>query len=239
MDTGTGRVARDPYADFLRLVLVARRHPLALVLHDPGLGRQGPYATNPLGFTSGLWIATWLLQVMPLFFYIGAYVHLKSWERAAARGERLWHFALRQAEVAGDPVGRAAGHLGDPGHHRRHRVRPDWMGQAVLMVLSPLWFVVALPGLRLPDADHRLAAPAVRRARAGRSWPGSRSSSTCCASATRCPASSGSTWSSSGASRFSSGTSTAGSPGSTRRPGTPTAGSTGSTSRPGPRSRPE
>ena len=42
----------------------------------------GAYATSPLGFTSGLWIFTWLLQVMPIFFYIGAYVHLKSWERA-------------------------------------------------------------------------------------------------------------------------------------------------------------
>ena len=28
------------------------------------------------------------------------------------------------------------------------------MGQAVLMVLSPLWFVGGLPAVRLPDADH-------------------------------------------------------------------------------------
>lgn len=137
------RAERDPYADFLRsfsLLVVILWHWCftILVWND-----DGPYATNPLGFTSGLWIATWLLQVMPLFFYIGAYVHLKSWERAAARGERLWHFALRQAKSLAIPsaallvtwviLGIIVGIVFDL----------DWMGRAVLMVLSPLWFVVA------------------------------------------------------------------------------------------------
>jgi hypothetical protein len=35
---------------------------------------EGPRATNPLGFFSGLWILTWLLQVLPVFFYVGGYV---------------------------------------------------------------------------------------------------------------------------------------------------------------------
>ena len=84
------RAERNPYADFLRsfsLLVVILWHWCFTILV---WGDQGPYATSPLGFTSGLWIATWLLQVLPLFFYIGAYVHLKSWERAAARGERIW-----------------------------------------------------------------------------------------------------------------------------------------------------
>ena len=106
-------------------------------------GDQGPYATSPLGFTTGLWILTWLLQVLPVFFYIGAYVHLKSWERASARGERVWHFALRQAKSLAIPsaallvtwviLGVIVGVVFDL----------SWMGQAVLMVLSPLWFVGA------------------------------------------------------------------------------------------------
>ena len=104
-------------------------------------GDQGPYATSPLGFTSGLWIVTWLLQVLPLFFYIGAYVHLKSWERASARGERIWHFALRQAKSLAVPSAALLVTWVILGHHRRRGVRPAWMGQAVLMVLSPLWFV--------------------------------------------------------------------------------------------------
>ena len=135
------RAERNPYADFLRsfsLLVVILWHWCFTILV---WGDQGPYATSPLGFTSGLWIATWLLQVLPLFFYIGAYVHLKSWERAAARGERIWHFALRQAKSLAIPsaallvtwviLGIIVGVVFDL----------NWMGQAVLMVLSPLWFV--------------------------------------------------------------------------------------------------
>jgi hypothetical protein len=135
------RSERNPYADFLRsfsLLVVILWHWCFTILV---WGDQGPYATSPLGFTSGLWIVTWLLQVLPLFFYIGAYVHLKSWERAAARGERIWHFALRQAKSLAIPsaallvtwvvLGIIVGVVFDL----------NWMGQAVLMVLSPLWFV--------------------------------------------------------------------------------------------------
>ena len=51
-------------------------------------------ATSPLGFTSGLWIFTWLLQVLPVFFYIGAYVHLTAWERAAAHAGHVSLYLL-------------------------------------------------------------------------------------------------------------------------------------------------
>jgi hypothetical protein len=141
--TTARRAERNPYADFLRsfsLLVVILWHWCFTILV---WGDQGPYATSPLGFTSGLWLATWLLQVLPLFFYIGAYVHLKSWERAAARGERLWHFALRQAKSLAIPsaallvtwviLGVIVGLVFDL----------SWMGQAVLMVVSPLWFVGA------------------------------------------------------------------------------------------------
>ena len=66
------RADRDPYADFLRsfsLMVVILWHWCFTILI---WGDDGPYATSPLGFTSGLWILTWLLQVMPVFFYIGA-----------------------------------------------------------------------------------------------------------------------------------------------------------------------
>ena len=143
MATVARRAERNPYADFLRafsLLVVILWHWCFTILV---WGDQGPSATSPLGFTSGLWIVTWLLQVMPLFFYIGAYVHLKSWERASARGERIWHFALRQAKSLAIPsaallvtwviLGVIVGIVFDV----------SWMGQAVLMVVSPLWFVGA------------------------------------------------------------------------------------------------
>ena len=132
---------RDPYADFLRsfsLVVVILWHWCFTILI---WGDNGPMATSPLGFTSGLWIFTWLLQVLPVFFYIGAYVHLTAWERAAARGDRIWNFALRQARELAVPsaallltwmvLGVIVGSV----------FNLDWMGTAVLMVVSPLWFV--------------------------------------------------------------------------------------------------
>jgi hypothetical protein len=132
---------RNPYADFLRafsLLVVILWHWCFTILV---WGDQGPYATSPLGFSSGLWILTWLLQVLPVFFAIGGYVHLKAWERSAARGETLWHFAVRQARAMALPsaallvtwivLGIVVGAVFDL----------DWMGRAVLMVVSPLWFV--------------------------------------------------------------------------------------------------
>jgi hypothetical protein len=135
------RVQRNPYADFLRafsLLIVILWHWsfTILVWND-----NGPYATSPLGFTSGLWILTWLLQVMPLFFYMGAYVHLKSWERAAARGERLLHFALRQARSLAIPCAALMGTWIVLGIIVTSVWDIQWAWQAILMVLSPLWFV--------------------------------------------------------------------------------------------------
>jgi hypothetical protein len=34
------------------------------------VGGRRAHASNPLGFTTGLWVLTWAFQVMPLFFYV-------------------------------------------------------------------------------------------------------------------------------------------------------------------------
>src|SRR5215207_7413322 len=88
--------ARDPYVDFLRalsLIVVVMWHWAFTILDWRA---DGPHATSPLGFTRGLWLATWLFQVMPLFFFIGGYVHLKSWQRAQERGVKMHAFVLRR-----------------------------------------------------------------------------------------------------------------------------------------------
>ena len=85
-EPGVAPVARDDYIDFLRafslLVVVAWHWVFTIVIWKD----DGRHATNPIGFTSGLWAVTWLLQVMPLFFYVGGYSHLVAWRRAQARG---------------------------------------------------------------------------------------------------------------------------------------------------------
>jgi peptidoglycan/LPS O-acetylase OafA/YrhL len=77
---------RNAYVDWLRalslIVVVLWHWAFTIVIWHP----DGPHATSPLRFTQGFWIVTWLFQVMPLFFYIGGYVHLRSWERARAGG---------------------------------------------------------------------------------------------------------------------------------------------------------
>jgi hypothetical protein len=60
-DPGDGRPRRDVYADFLRalslLVVIMWHWAFTILVWSD----TGPYATNPIGFTSGLWIMTWLL----------------------------------------------------------------------------------------------------------------------------------------------------------------------------------
>ncbi|WP_353648874.1 acyltransferase [Nakamurella sp. A5-74] len=132
---------RDPYADFLRsfsLLVVILWHWCFTILIWRA---DGPTATSPLGFTDGLWILTWLLQVMPIFFYIGAYVHLQSWERASARGEKFWHFAVRQARSLAVPSGALLLVWIVTGIVVTSIFDIEWMWTAVIMVVSPLWFV--------------------------------------------------------------------------------------------------
>ena len=132
---------REPYVDWLRamslLVVVVWHWAFTILAWGPG----GPSATSPLGFTTGMWIATWLLQVMPLFFYIGGYVHLQSWRRSAASGVGIGRFVglrLRRLAVPGAALlitwlllGSVVGAAFDL----------HWVGRAVLLVVSPLWFL--------------------------------------------------------------------------------------------------
>ena len=43
--------------------------------------KDGPSANSPLGFTDNLWIITWFLQVMPVFFFVGGHAHLQLWTK--------------------------------------------------------------------------------------------------------------------------------------------------------------
>jgi hypothetical protein len=92
---GTPRVAdlaaatpatRDRYVDFLRglsIVTVVFGHYLIALIHWEG-GRI--FVHNAVGHQSGLWLATWLLQVMPIFFFVGGFSDLVGWRSAADRG---------------------------------------------------------------------------------------------------------------------------------------------------------
>ena len=78
---------RDRYADFLRafsiLVVVFGHWLIAVVTWQDGKVD----GANALELIDGLWILTWLLQVMPLFFFVGGFSNLRSWEGAQRRGD--------------------------------------------------------------------------------------------------------------------------------------------------------
>lgn len=132
---------RDLYVDFLRalslLVVVTWHWVFTIVIWE----EDGPHASNPIGFTSGLWLATWLFQVMPLFFYIGGYGHLRAWERASAAGTSIWRFVWVRIKRLAIPslalftvwvtLGIVLGVVFDFA----------WAGRAVTLVISPLWFI--------------------------------------------------------------------------------------------------
>jgi fucose 4-O-acetylase-like acetyltransferase len=99
---------------------------------------DGPHASNPIGVTRGLWAATWLLQVMPAFFFAGGYVHKRGWVASEGwswvlnRLRRLWAPALALV-VVGLTIWLIA---------RQVAPDADWVGNGVILVLSPLWFLI-------------------------------------------------------------------------------------------------
>src|SRR5215212_3900325 len=70
--------SRDRYVDFLRLfsiaVVVLGHWLMAVVVWHGSEFHTG----NAIAMTPGLWIATWLLQVMPIFFFVGGFANLAT-----------------------------------------------------------------------------------------------------------------------------------------------------------------
>jgi hypothetical protein len=95
IDAGTP-VTRDRYVDLLRAlsltVVVVGHWLLAIVtLQDGTFDGQ-----NALGVMPGAHILTWVLQVMPLFFFAGGFSNAVSWRATKARGEGYGDFVRRR-----------------------------------------------------------------------------------------------------------------------------------------------
>ncbi|UDY37993.1 acyltransferase family protein [Dermatobacter hominis] len=129
---------RDTVLDLVRagaLVVVVAWHWAFTTLRWD----DGPRIGNPTGETPGLWLATWCLQVMPLFFLVGGSLHASSLRRATTtrddaafvRGRfgRLVPPVLPLLALA-VAVGLGGAALG----------RDDVVRGVVLMI-TPLWFL--------------------------------------------------------------------------------------------------
>jgi hypothetical protein len=117
------------------------------VVHHRCLARQRAVGDSPLGFTRNLWILTWALQVMPVFFFVGGYAHMQLWRKlrgsaasfVLGRMRRLLvpSLALLGVWAAITAVAEGVFHV-------------SWFGRAALLIVSPLWFIavyLALVGL--------------------------------------------------------------------------------------------
>ena len=139
--TPSTSTARDTYIDFMRafslLIVVAWHWVFTIVKWDA----DGPHATSPIGFTTGMWAATWLLQVMPLFFYVGGYSHLTAWSRAQERGETIWHFVRRRMRSLAVPTFALLLVWVAFGITLWRIFGFTWIRRAVFLVVSPLWFM--------------------------------------------------------------------------------------------------
>jgi hypothetical protein len=124
---------RDAYLDALRagsLVVVVLWHCVATRLTWTS---TGPHATSPLESVPGLWLGTWVLQVMPIFFYVGGYLHRRSWRPGFVR-RRVFGLLRATAPLLG-AWAVAAGAMVTVGG-------VDWTTGTVKLALSPLWFLV-------------------------------------------------------------------------------------------------
>lgn len=146
----TGPTVRDRYVDLLRagsLLVVVAWHWVFTVVDWQA---DGPHASNPLGSTRGLWVLTWLFQVMPVFFWVGGFVHAGTYERSGGYGaflrKRLGRLLL--------PALVAIGGVGAFGLLAAYLMPGAPVARSVILVLSPLWFlgVYALLVLATPIA---------------------------------------------------------------------------------------
>src|SRR5262245_7583684 len=145
--TAPAATERNPYVDWLRafslIVVVIWHWVFTIVQWD----KDGPHPTSPLQFTHGFWILTWLLQVMPLFFYIGGHVHLLSWQRASAKGVRLGSFVWRRIRQLAVPGAALLGTWVVLGTLVGWYFNLHFMGLTVRLIVSPLWFLGVYLGL--------------------------------------------------------------------------------------------
>src|SRR5262245_53729122 len=142
---GAVKRGRDNYVDFLRaaslIVVVIWHWAFTILTWEKSGPEAGPHATSPLNFTHGVWLATWLFQVMPLFFYVGGYVHLRSWKKAQRDGVSIGSFVGRRIRKLAVPAGVVILAWIVMGSAIGAYFNLEGVGRAVKLVISPLWFL--------------------------------------------------------------------------------------------------
>ena len=143
--------SRDRLMDFLRaasIVTVVFGHWFIGVI----VWRDGIITSvSAIGLTSWLWMLTWVMQVIPIFFFVGGFANLTSYRSSRRRGDPVGRFLWTRAERLLKPslvfvgiwvVIQVALHLTDTGGVRDdvpwlRGVRPP----GATIPFGPLWFL--------------------------------------------------------------------------------------------------
>jgi peptidoglycan/LPS O-acetylase OafA/YrhL len=90
--------SRDRSMDFLRaasITAVVFGHWFIAINHwQGGVIRS----TSAIGVTPGLWLFTWVFQVMPVFFFVGGFANLVAHDSARRKGRSMWAFIRDRLE---------------------------------------------------------------------------------------------------------------------------------------------
>jgi hypothetical protein len=137
--------SRERYVDFLRalsIVVVIAWHWVFSITQWNDDGSLG--MPNPIGDIPWLWLATWLLQIMPVFFFVGGYANLASFEAIERRGARGPGIAFLRGRLRrlGKPVAIYVS-LWAIGDTLARLLWPSYPGVLHwgLVVFVPLWFL--------------------------------------------------------------------------------------------------
>jgi Acyltransferase family len=133
--------SRDEFIDLVRafslLVVVMWHWVFTIVVWRP----SGPSASSPLAFTDELWLLTWLLQVMPLFFFVGGYAHLQLWTKVRSAGGGWLAFVYGRAKRLLVPSLALLAVWGGLAVLVESLFDAPWFSRAALLIVSPLWFI--------------------------------------------------------------------------------------------------
>jgi fucose 4-O-acetylase-like acetyltransferase len=132
---------RDRVVDFLRVAsicVVVVWHWSLSIIHWGGDGALT--MPNPIGDVPGKWAATWVLQVMPVFFFVGGYANLAGWQavtRDGAGAARFLGVRMRRLVVPVLPLLAVWGVFDLVVQATGRRSVLEWG----MVVFVPLWFL--------------------------------------------------------------------------------------------------
>lgn len=153
--------ARDDLIDLVRsgatTTVVLYHWIFTIIVWRP----DGPHPDNPIGYVSGLWCLTWILQVLPLFFMAGGYTHSIAWAKYRDSPRAWRRFVKRRAQQLLVPSFAliAVVSVATTLIALLHEGRDPWVTRGVVLVLSPLWFLIVffllVLGVPVWDRLHR------------------------------------------------------------------------------------